>query len=455
MMAILKIILCSILFITLYKAILENERMFRFNRFYLLVSLIASVVIPFIPIPQSGNTTMVFITNIATVETQYTSEIQPNTSSPISVEIVLCIIYAIGTSYFLFVFLRNLIKLFTIIRSSEKTVCKDCTLVHLDKKIVPHSFLKYIFISNTDTLNKDILIHELSHVRQYHTLDILFIELLKVFFWFNPAVYLYRTAMMLNHEFLADEAVLKSANVRNYQQLLLQNIFDKSHTSSITHGFNYSITKKRLIMMTKKKSQSRIATKTIVAVSLFIVIAFLFVERVTAQTLLEKTEETSDSSKVERTGATEEELKKYYALIEKYKEKGGNLNLKESKEEEKEFLITISRKMTVEQLFVDNKAYMFSTGEIKKMKISSYDFDKWTNSKNYSIYIDTKKVSNKILKKYSPEDFNQYTLTGGQKENKYRIDLTTVAEAARRREVAKKNPSVIYIDHISLDNSKK
>lgn len=283
MMILLKIIVCSILFVALYKAILENERMFRFNRFYLLVSLIASVIIPFIPIPQSGNTTMVLITNIATVETQYTSEIQPNTNSPISEEIVLWIIYAIGTSYFLFVFLRNLIQLFTIIRSSEKTVYKDYTLVHLDSKVVPHSFLKYIFISNTDTLEKDILIHELSHVRQYHTLDILFIELLKVFFWFNPAVYLYRTAMMLNHEFLADEAVLKSANVRNYQHLLLQNIFDRSQTSSMTHGFNYSIIKKRLIMMTKKKSPFRSTLKILLALALLCPAVYFFSENVSAQ----------------------------------------------------------------------------------------------------------------------------------------------------------------------------
>jgi bla regulator protein BlaR1 len=318
---------------------------------------------------------------------------------------------------------------------------------------VPHSFLSYIFISDADTVDKDILAHELSHVRQYHTLDILFVELYKVFFWFNPAVYFYRSSMMLNHEFLADEKVLKSTNVTAYQHLLLQNVMSVSTSSCITHGFNYSIIKKRLIMMTKKKSQATVISKILLTVSFSIGIAFLFVERVTAQTLPEKTQETTNISVGKRTGATEEEVKKYYALIEKYKEKDGKLNLNESKEDEKEFLITVSQKMTPEQLFVDNKAYMFSIGEIKKMTISSYDFDKWTNNKNYSIYIDTKKVSNKTLKKYNPDDFNQYMLTGGQKENKYRIDLTTITEAARRREIAKKNPSVIYVSHVRLDKS--
>jgi bla regulator protein BlaR1 len=455
MMAVLKIVICSTLFIALYKAVLENERMFRFNRFYLLFTLLAAVAIRFVTFTHTVESIQIPVQYLEVISSQKAIQVNQPGESAISLETGLWLIYGIGFLYFFFVFLKNIRQIFQTIINSEKIVYKDYTLILLDKKVVPHSFLKYIFISDADTVDKDILAHELSHVRQLHTWDILFIELVKVFFWFNPAVYFYRSSMMLNHEFLADEAVLKSADVKSYQNLLLQNILDRSHTATITHGFNYSIIKKRLIMMTKKKSQATVISKILLTVSFSIGIAFLFVERVTAQTLPEKTQETTNISVGKRTGATEEEVKKYYALIEKYKEKDGKLNLNESKEDEKEFLITVSKKMTREQLFIDNKAYMFSTGEIKKMTISSYDFDKWTINKNYSIYIDTKKVSNKTLKKYSPEDFNQYMLTGGQKENKYRIDLTTVTEAARRREIAKKNPSVIYVSHVKLNKSEK
>jgi bla regulator protein BlaR1 len=455
MIILLKIILCSALFIALYKAVLESERMFRFNRFYLLFTLIAAVVIPFLTLTSAVESIQIPEQYLEIVSSQNLVQVNQPGESTISLETGLWFIYGIGLLYFFLVFLKNITQIFQTIKNSEKIYSRDYTLVHLDKKIVPHSFLNYIFISDSETIENDILLHELTHIQQRHTWDILFIELVKVFFWFNPAVYLYRTSMMLNHEFLADEAVLKSADVKSYQHLLLQNILERSQTSAITHGFNYSIIKKRLIMMTKKKSQATVISKILLTVSFSIGIASLFVERVTAQTMPEKTQETSESSKVERTGATEEEVKKYYAIIEKYKEKDGSLNLKESKEDEKEFLITVSQKMTIEQLFVDNKAYMFSTKELKKMTISSYDFDKWTNNKNYSIYIDTEKVSNKTLKKYKPKDFNQYILTGGQKENKYRIDLTTVTEAARRREVAKKNPSVIYVSHVKLNKSEK
>ncbi len=453
MIPILKMLLCSVLFILLYKAVLENERMFKFNRIYLLTSLIASTIIPFISIPQSA-ATLVFVNDLVSAQPVYSSVIRQNPSSGISIEYVFWVIYAIGTAYFLFVFLRNLTQLIVTIRNSEKLVYEDYTLVLLDKKVVPHSFLKYIFVPSSETIDNDILYHELSHIKQHHTWDILFIELYKVFFWFNPAMYLYRSAITLNHEFLADEAVLKTTDVTGYQHLLLKNIIITPNSSGITHGFNYSIIKKRLIMMTKKKSQSRMTAKALLVLLLCSGIAFLFVKRVTAQTLPEKTQETNSFVR-ERTVATEEEMKRYYSLIEKYKNEDGNLNLKGIQDEEKEFLITVSRKMTTDHLFVNGKAYIFSTGKTPKSTISSYDFDKWINDKNYSVFIDTEKVSKKVLKNYKPEDFQHYMLQSDKKGSKYRVDLTTPSYATKRAENAKNNPNVMIVQAIRFDEIKK
>ena len=105
--------------------------------------------------------------------------------------------------------------------------------------------------------------HELVHVNQKHTIDILFIEVLKVFFWFNPLFIFYKKAIQLNHEFLADEEIVKTYNnVPFYQNLLLQKGIG-TQTIYLASNLNYLVTKKRLIMMTKSTSQTIATIKKI------------------------------------------------------------------------------------------------------------------------------------------------------------------------------------------------
>jgi hypothetical protein len=93
---------------------------------------------------------------------------------------------------------------------------KNATLVLVDEKTLPHTFLNHIFVNfddyNQRTIEDELYTHELVHVTQKHTLDILFIELLITIFWFNPLLYLYKKAIQLNHEFLADQKVVESYN---------------------------------------------------------------------------------------------------------------------------------------------------------------------------------------------------------------------------------------------------
>ena len=128
-------------------------------------------------------------------------------------------------------------------------------LVLVKQNILPHTFLNYIFVNKQEHKNQviedELYTHELAHVHQHHTLDVLFIELLKTVFWFNPLVYVYKKAIQLNHEFLADETVVNAAyNVITYQQLLLQKA-TTGHTFALASNLNFAITKKRLLMMTK------------------------------------------------------------------------------------------------------------------------------------------------------------------------------------------------------------
>lgn len=248
----------------IYKLFLEQEKMNIFKRFYLLGSLIFSMVIPFIS----------FETQIEAIKTVNLNAIEIFQSSPIIVAektnylpIFLWSIYGIITSIFAFRFCKNCYAFFKKIYANQTQKYESATLVLVEEKILPHTFLNYIFINKNGYENRkiegELFTHELTHVRQKHTLDVLFIEVLKTIFWFNPILIFYKKAIQLNHEFLADENVVKSYNnVPFYQSLLLEKASWNSNFY-LASNLNFLVTKKRLIMMTKTTSQSRALLKKI------------------------------------------------------------------------------------------------------------------------------------------------------------------------------------------------
>jgi hypothetical protein len=160
-------------------------------------------------------------------------------------------------------------------------------LILVEEKTLPHTFLSSIFINFEDYNNRNIedelYTHELVHVNQKHTLDILFIEFLKVIFWFNPLLIFYKKAIQLNHEFLADEEIVKTYNnVPFYQNLLLQK-GSGNKTIYLASNMNYSVTKKRLIMMTKSTSQKIAVLKKIAIIPILAGLIYFFCVEVVAQ----------------------------------------------------------------------------------------------------------------------------------------------------------------------------
>ncbi|UQD55862.1 M56 family metallopeptidase [Flavobacterium sp. K5-23] len=257
--------------LAVYHVVLEKEKMHQFNRFYLLFCIVFSFSIPFITIeiiqeslnPLLGNTTI--LPGEAT-----TTIIEESTDYWL---ITLWSLYSIVTLALTIRFGRNIWKLTSRIKSNPVVEYKNSKLVLVKEKILPHTFLNTIFINETDYRNRkieaELYTHELIHVTQKHTLDILFIETLKVLFWFNPIFILYKKAIQLNHEFLADEKVVKSYNNVPFYQNLLLSVANVNSNYYLASNLNYSITKKRLIMMTKTTSASRAILKKLVLLPLF------------------------------------------------------------------------------------------------------------------------------------------------------------------------------------------
>ncbi|HOD11296.1 MAG TPA: M56 family metallopeptidase, partial [Flavobacterium sp.] len=153
--------------------------------------------------------------------------------------------------------------------------------------------------------------HELVHVTQKHTFDILFIETLKAIFWFNPLFYFYKKAIQLNHEFLADEEVVKSCDdVPFYQTLLLQK--NSINHVFLTSNLNYLVTKKRLIMMTKNTSKSLVLLKKIAVLPILVGMIYFFCIEIVAQ---EKTINQIDN-KSKKTQTEEDKIRdSYYSNV--------------------------------------------------------------------------------------------------------------------------------------------
>ena len=290
MLYFIKSTLCLVIILGVYLLVFEKEKMHQFNRWYLLFGLSFSFMIPFMEtqiaidlfnnlnpsaLPYSSSDKGVEILSPTPTEDNFTN----NSAYNFSIYSILTWTYLMISCLLLIRFFFNITILFYRAISHQQINYKKAKLVLLKEKVLPHTFGKYIFISQSDYLNKNIkgvlLTHELAHANQWHSLDIIFIEALQIIFWFNPFLIPYKKAIQLNHEFLADEQVLKShIRVRDYQELLL----DKATLNKVylASNLNFSVTKKRFIMMTKNTSQKRVYFLVSATIPLFFMLLSFF-----------------------------------------------------------------------------------------------------------------------------------------------------------------------------------
>ena len=426
----LKVVLCSALLLGSYYFLFQREKIYRLNRFYLLFSLLMPFVIPLIEI-ENGSTPI----NIPQVETVFipTQELRPImvekevfVASKQSPEInIFLLIYRIISATLLLVFLKNIFVLIKEIRNNEKVYIGGISIVLLDQKITPYSFMNYVFVNRNDYekvgIEKEIFLHECTHIKQMHSVDILIIELMKVFLWFNPLLFFYKKAIQLNHEFLADEAVINTyENVINYQNLLIEKA-SKANSFLFTSSFNYSITKQRLKMMTKSTSQTKALLITMTFVPLFVSAIFVFSTKIYAQkSVIESKEKESDSVRAK----TSDEMKsKYKDLILKYAKMNqmNGMAIIESinkNKEDKDLLISIFNSMSKTEQELQAIGFVKRPKPLPRIVVSEKDFESYKNSQKYGLWINEKKVKNSALEKYKPADFSQVfvsRLEGGAK----------------------------------------
>ena len=258
----------------LYMTLLTRENAPVFKRFYLLSGILFSAVIPFVEFDVNTPVAET-ISPIAVnrhIDLIYAeAEILPDYSeSHFFAKWIFFIVYITISGALLLRYIMNIIRLIRLKRNKPGYLYDGCQIVLVDNCSPPYSFINTIYINKDDYINgeirKEILIHEAAHIRQRHSVDILLVEFWQIVFWFNPFLWLYKREIRLNHEYLADRLVINSEiDVQDYQNLMLNAVFRNS-SSFLVSGYDYLFIKKRLVMLTKRKSLFRIWSKEIILV---------------------------------------------------------------------------------------------------------------------------------------------------------------------------------------------
>lgn len=422
--------LCLSVFLVIYHFCLANERMFSFNRFYLLGSLLFSLSVPVLEIELSLQTEIlpptVYWTPAQIISLQNEAVISHANNEETPIWKYLQIAY-VGVMFLLLA--KSFVQVLYLLTLSHKNPVvnyKRAVLVLIPNQVVPHSFGHYIYVNRGEykagKIDLALLEHEWAHVKQQHSIDIIIIQILKAIFWFNPLIHFYEAVIKLNHEFLADAAVCtKGQDIRTYQDLLI-NVSAGTQLSAIGSAANFQVTKKRFIMMTKTSPSWRKALKQF---ALLPVVGAVFIFTATvhsgmAQVSEEKNDAVSDMQK-RKYSETDSLWRVKYLYW-----KGAKFSMKLAGQDEKGSFKKVEEMTREEVLALPNPKPLPS-----KMP-SQQQLDEWLDTQMYGVWLDGKKIANAELKNYSPEDLQWYSISKLMKnavnygKHVFQVDVSTV-----------------------------
>jgi len=278
---------CLGLFSLVYLLLIRNLTFYRLNRFYLLSAMILSFVIPAVTIrmPAADRAGVLNIVLDTITINASADGMDPTLVRPWTVWIKY--VYPAVSLVFAGFFIQQLMGLWAIIRRHGIQRKDRMLWVTIPDNLPAFSFFNILFISfsaSGDLKGNPVIRHEMAHARQFHSVDILLAELMKIVQWFNPFIYIIRRLLKETHEYLADETVLEqNSDPAGYRLLLLSQVFGIQ--PGISNSFNYSLIKKRFTMMSKEKSPLIRQVRYLLALPLALLLIFIFGCREAASSL--------------------------------------------------------------------------------------------------------------------------------------------------------------------------
>lgn len=265
---ILQIVAFQLVFLLVYDLFLKRETFFNYNRLYLLGTSVLSLVLPFIKLESVKSVgpkdfiirlPEVIIGELSPVSTDLQTEVALQAGIVLeqpSLPIWQTIMYS-GMCLATLLFIIKITKLYWLKYRNPKEVRGNILIVKLLKSSAAFSFFRTIFMGELISKSEEptILKHELVHVHQKHTIDLLYFEALRILMWFNPLVYMYQNRIKTLHEYIADAQAIKNNGKKDYYQSLLNQVFESKNLSFTNTFFKQSLIKKRIVMLQKSKSK--------------------------------------------------------------------------------------------------------------------------------------------------------------------------------------------------------
>ena len=261
-----------------YKLLFRYSNRFQLNRIVLLTISLFAFALPFIKISLEsqqfqGMTSfkqemdVIFYSDAIIEETA----VEANTLSIID---VISYIYILGVILFLMKFVYNIVKIYKIKAGMKIETIDDVNFIYTNESHIPFSFLNNIYIPK-DNLDDMIIKHEMSHVKNHHSVDVILMEIMIAFQWFNPFIRMIKNELKSNHEFIADsEAIKNEYEKSNYMMLLLQQC-TADDFSTIANNFSFLLTKKRISMITKNQKVKGSVIKVLLTLPVFALLILL------------------------------------------------------------------------------------------------------------------------------------------------------------------------------------
>ena len=262
----LKLNIALILLFSFYKLMFTGDTFFSWRRATLIGMYFVAMMLPVMDFSAwlSNSEGMTSIAN------EYATVVLPavSTSSQggevLLWELVVLIVYGVVTCVLLLRFLWQLVSIILLRNNSQSSYICDTEVYLLTDDEGPFSFFDWIFINperhKSDEI-EEIMMHELTHCQQLHSIDIIFSELFCIIFWFNPFVWLLKREVRLNLEYLADNSVLANGKDNKEYQYHLLGLTYRKNVATITNNFNVLPIKKRIKMMNKKETKGILKAK--------------------------------------------------------------------------------------------------------------------------------------------------------------------------------------------------
>jgi len=269
---ILKVLLFQTLFLVVYDLMLKRETFFQWNRVYLIVTSCIAYVIPLLKVNQLYEVMpQEYIVLLPEIILTPGAVIKESFSWSSVLFTALSYMFWMGLVCASLLFIKRLYVIVRLIVDNEKESLLNYNLVKLESNSA-FSFFNYIFLGKalSEKNKEQIVSHELVHVQQKHSLDLLFFELQKIVLWFNPFSYLFQRRIAELHEFIADSKAVKEIDKQDYFQNLLSQTFGTQKFSFINPFLKFSLIKKRISMLNKDNSKQVLKFKYVLMLPLLI-----------------------------------------------------------------------------------------------------------------------------------------------------------------------------------------